>query len=739
MVIQVEEETKEQLKEETKLVINQDVIKYLINTLNLKEQQINAVLEMLAEGATIPFIARYRKDKTGNLNEDEIRAIEEQYKYQENLLNRKEDVIRLIDEKGMLTDEIKAAVLACQKLAEVEDIYRPYKEKKKTKATDAINNGLEPLAKMIMAFPTKGSLEELAKKFINEKVPDTAKALEGAGYIIAEWISDNAAYRKWIRFNVYREGKVISKLKKGAEDPTKLYEMYYEFSDSVKYIKHYRVLALNRGEKEKILNVSIDMNEEAIQSYLESKLIKNKESYVCNLVKDSIKDSLKRLILPSIEREIRSDLTEKADKIAIETFSTNLEHLLLTRPIKGMVVLGFDPGYVNGCKLAVVDKNGKYLDSTVIKPFINSNKQDEYIKASKLIVKNMIEKYHVDIISIGNGTASRESEKFCAEMISEYNLNCKYIITSEAGASIYSASKLAIEEFPDLAVEKRSAVSIGRRIQDPLSELVKIDPKSIGVGEYQYDVNQRELGEALDFTTSKVVNEVGVNINTASKSILKYVSGLTKTVIDKIYNYKEDKKITSREEIKKIKGISDKVYEQAIGFLRIPDGIDPLDNTGIHPESYGIASKLLDKLSLKIEDINKQEFKDKLNDLNIDSLAKELDTDNYTLEDIIKELKSPGLDPRDELEAPILKSDVLHIEDLKVGMELQGTIRNVASFGAFVDIGLHDDGLIHISKMSKSFVKNPNDIVHVGDIVTCYVDTIDLEKQKVQLSLIKNA
>ena len=727
------------MEEETKLVINQDVIKYLINTLNLKEQQINAVLEMLAEGATIPFIARYRKDKTGNLNEDEIRAIEEQYKYQENLLNRKEDVIRLIDEKGMLTDEIKAAVLACTKLAEVEDIYRPYKEKKKTKATEAINNGLEPLAKMIMAFPTTGSLEELAKKFVNDKVESTDKALEGAGYIIAEWVSDNAAYRKWIRFNVYREGKVVSKLKKGAEDPTKLYEMYYEFSDPVKYIKHYRVLALNRGEKEKILNVSIDMDEEGIQAYLESKLIKNKDSYVCSLVKDSIKDSLKRLILPSIEREIRAELSEKADKIAIETFSTNLEHLLLTRPIKGMVVLGFDPGYVNGCKLAVVDKNGKYLDSTVIKPFLNTSKQDEYIKASKLIVKNMIEKYHVDIISIGNGTASRESEKFCAEMISEYKLPCKYIITSEAGASIYSASKLAIEEFPDLAVEKRSAVSIGRRIQDPLSELVKIDPKSIGVGEYQYDVNQKELGEALDFTTSKVVNEVGVNVNTASKSILKYVSGLTKTVIDKIYEYKENKKITSREEIKKIKGVSDKVYEQAIGFLRIPDGVDPLDNTGIHPESYGIAGKLLDKLSLKIEDINKQEFKDKLTDLNIDGLSKELNTDNYTLEDIVKELKSPGLDPRDELEAPVLKSDVLHIEDLKVGMELQGTVRNVASFGAFVDIGLHDDGLIHISKMSKSFVKNPNDIVHVGDIITCYVDSIDLVKQKVQLTLIKNA
>ena len=449
------------MEEETKLVINQDVIKYLINTLNLKEQQINAVLEMLAEGATIPFIARYRKEKTGNLNEDEIRAIEEQYKYQENLLNRKEDVIRLIDEKGMLTDEIKAAVLACQKLTEVEDIYRPYKEKKKTKASEAINNGLEPLAKMIMSFPTTGSLEELAKKFVNDKVESTDKALEGAGYIIAEWVSDNAAYRKWIRFNVYREGKIISKLKKGAEDPTKLYEMYYDFNDTVKYIKHYRVLALNRGEKEKILNVSIDMNEEGIQAYLESKLIKNKDSYVCNLVKDSIKDSLKRLILPSIEREIRAELSEKADKIAIETFSTNLEHLLLTRPIKGMVVLGFDPGYVNGCKLAVVDKNGKYLDSTVIKPFLNTSKQDEYIKASKLIVKNLIEKYHVDIISIGNGTASRESEKFCAEMINEYKLPCKYIITSEAGASIYSASKLAIEEFPDLAVEKRSAVSIG--------------------------------------------------------------------------------------------------------------------------------------------------------------------------------------------------------------------------------------------------------------------------------------
>ena len=717
----------------------EEVIKYLVETLGLQEKQINAVLQMLSEGATIPFIARYRKDATGNLDEDQIRAIEEQYKYQENLLTRKQDVIRLIDEKGMLTPEIEQSILKCVKLAEVEDIYRPYKEKKKTKASEAIKNGLEPLAKMIMSFPTTGTLEDMAKKFITEAVPTTDAALEGAGYIIAEWISDNASYRKWIRFNTFQNATISSKVKKNAEDPTKLYEMYYDFTDKVKYIKHYRVLALNRGENEKILSVSIDMDNEAIEAYLESKLIKNKDSFVVDLVKSSIKDSLKRLILPSIEREVRSELTEKSETIAIETFGTNLEHLLLTRPIKGMTVLGFDPGYVNGCKLAVVDQSGKYLDSIVVKPFLNGANQDKYIEQSKIIVAALIKKYNVDIIAIGNGTASRESEKFCAEMIKEHNLNCKYVIVSEAGASIYSASKLAIEEFPDLAVEKRSAVSIGRRLQDPLSELVKIDPKSIGVGEYQHDVNQKQLGEALDFTTSKVVNEVGVNVNTASKSILKYVSGLTKSVIENIYKYKEEKKITSREEIKKIKGVSDKVYEQAIGFLRIPDSSNELDNTGIHPESYALTKELLSKLQLDIKDINKDEFKETLKKQNATKLASELNSDIYTIEDILKELGNPGLDPRDELEAPLLKSDVLHIEDLKIGMELQGTVRNVASFGAFIDIGLHDDGLVHISKMSKSFVKNPNDVVHVGDIVTCYVSDIDLTKQKVQLSLIKEA
>ena len=716
--------------------MNETIINELQEELKIKKEQIETVLNLLAEGATIPFIARYRKEATGALDENQIKTIGDLYDYYNKLMERKEDVIRLIDEKGLLTDELKKQILECKKLAEVEDLYRPYKEKKKTKATDAIAAGLEPLAKMIMSFPTTGSLNDMAKKFINDKVESVDAALEGAGYIIAEWISDNAYYRKWIRNNVFHTGTITSKVKKNAEDEKKIYEMYYDFSEPVKYIKHYRVLALNRGEDEKVLTVSIDMDNEAIEKYLEEKIIKNKDSFVCDLIKASIKDSLKRLILPSIEREIRSELTEDAETKAIDTFSVNLEHLLLTRPIKGMVVLGFDPGYVNGCKLAVVDQNGKYLDSTVIKPFLNGN-SEERIKKDKEIVKGLIEKYHVDIISIGNGTASRESEKFCAEMIKEYNLDCKYIITSEAGASIYSASKLAIEEFPNLEVEKRSAVSIGRRLQDPLSELVKIDPKSIGVGEYQYDVNQKNLGEALDFTTSKVVNEVGVNVNTASKSILKYVSGLTKTSIDKLYDYKENNKITSRDEIKKIKGISDKTYEQCIGFLRILDGSNPLDKTGIHPESYDITNNLLKDINLDIKDLNTDSFKETLDKVDITKEADKLGTDTYTLTDIIKELKNPGLDPRDELEAPILKSDVLHIEDLKVGMELQGTVRNVASFGAFIDIGLHDDGLCHISKMSKSFVKNPNDIVNVGDIVTCYVISVDLDKQKVQLSLIK--
>ncbi len=716
--------------------MNENIIKDLAGKLSIKTTQVESVLKMLSEGCTIPFIARYRKEATGSLDEEQIRTIEAEYAYLQNLLKRKEDVIRLIEEKELMTEELRLNILSCNKLNEVEDLYRPFKEKKKTKASEAINAGLEPLSKMIMSFPTQGSLNDMAKKFISDKVVTSDQALEGAGYIIAEWISDNAFFRKSIRNNIYNNGFIASKVKKNAEDPKKTYEMYYDFSEKIKYAKHYRILAMNRGEDEKILTVGLTYDIDNITSYLESKLIKNNESFVCDFVKSAIKDSLKRLILPSIEREIRSEITENSEEKAITTFGVNLESLLLTRPIKGAVVLGFDPGYVNGCKLAVVDESGKYLDSLVIKPFLNSNNQST-IEQCKLIVKTLIDKYKVDIISIGNGTASRESEKFCADLIKEFNLNCKYIITSEAGASIYSASKLAIEEFPDLTVEKRSAVSIARRLQDPLSELVKIDPKSIGVGEYQYDVNQKKLSEQLDFTTSKVVNQVGVNINTSSKSILKYISGLTKTTIDKIYDYKENKKITSREEIKNIKGISSKVYEQCIGFIRIPDGINPLDITGIHPESYDIATKLLKEVNLDIKNINTSEFKDTLAEINVDDMVKKLNSDKYTIEDIIKELQKPGLDPRDNLVAPILKSDILHIEDLKVGMELEGTVRNVVSFGAFVDIGLHDDGLIHISKLSKEFVKDPSDIVKVGDIIKCYVADVDLKKEKVFLSLIK--
>lgn len=705
--------------------MNNNIIEQLASTLKISTKQIEEVLSLLSEGATIPFIARYRKERTGNLNEDQIRAIEEQYKYQENLLKRKEDVIRLIDEKGLLTEEIKNSVLACTKLTEIEDVYRPYKEKKKTKATEAIKAGLEPLAKKIMAFPTKGSMETLASGYNM----DVDKAVEGASYIIAEWISDNANTRKYIRNYVYNNGLITSKLKPKAVDENKLYEMYYNFSERIKYAKHFHILAMNRGEDQKILSVGLEYDLDYIQANQENKWIKNKESYVVDIVKSSIKDSLKRLIMPSIEREIRSELTDNASKKAIETFQANLENLLLTRPVKNSRVLGFDPAFRTGCKLAVLDYSGALLEIAVIYPHEPHN--DKAGSAKKML--ELIDKYNIDLIAIGNGTASRESEKFVSEVIK--GTKVKYVIVSEAGASVYSASPLAKEEFPDLTVEKRSAVSIGRRIQDPLSELVKIDPKSIGIGEYQHDVNQKELNESLDFTVSKVVNEVGVNVNTASKSILKYISGLTKSVIEKIYKAKEEKAFTSRDDLKKVKGISDKVYEQAVGFLRVK-GANPLDNTGIHPESYELTNRLLKELNLDIKDINNTTFKDVLSKANVKELSTKLESDTFTIEDIIKELSTPGLDPRDSLEAPILKSDILELKDLKVGMELQGTVRNVTSFGAFVDIGLHDDGLVHISKMAKTFVKDPKEVVNVGDIVTVYVCDVDKDKQKVALSLI---
>lgn len=720
--------------------MNELIIKEISKDLNITEKQVTTVLSLLSDGNTIPFIARYRKEATGALDEEAIRKINEVYEYQVNLLKRKEDVIRLIDEKGLLTEELKNSIFACSKLVEVEDLYRPYKEKKKTKATEAIKNGLEQLAKKIMSFPMEGSLDLLAKPYLNENVQTTTDAIQGASYIIAEWISDNAYYRKYIRSYIFKNGTITSKIKKNKEeeDKNKIYEMYYDYNESVKRVKPHRILAMNRGEKEGILSVNLDFNKDEITAYLEKKLIKNDKSFVTETVKEAIKDSLKRLILPSVEREIRSDLTEKGEEAAIDNFGKNLEALLLTPPMKEQVVLAFDPGFVNGCKLAVVDKTGKYLASTVIKPFLKGD-EEKRIKLSKEIVVDLIKKYNVDIIAIGNGTASRESEKFCADMIREYKLNCKYVIVSEAGASIYSASKIAIEEFPDLAVEKRSAVSIGRRLQDPLAELVKIPPDGIGVGLYQHDVSQKKLSTSLDFVVEKCVNNVGVNINTASPSLLKYVSGITKKAIDKIINYREEKgKITSREEIKKKKLLSDKAYLQAIGFLRIIDGDNVLDSTGIHPESYDIATNLLKELNCTKEDIGTSKLIEKLDNISKEEYVEKLSTDIYTLEDVIASLKKPNLDPRDEMPQPLLKSDVLDIKDLTVGMKLQGTVRNVVDFGLFIDIGLHNDGLAHISKLSHNYIKHPSDLFSVGDIVDCYVDEISIEKEKVSLSLLKD-
>ncbi len=718
--------------------MNKDIIENISKDLNIKQSQAEKTLELLMEGNTIPFIARYRKEATGALTEEQIKSINEVYEYEVNLLKRKEDVIRLIDEKGLMTDELKNKIMSATKLVEVEDLYRPYKEKKKTKATDAINNGLEPLAKQIMAFPTTGSLEEIASKYINDKVENIEKAIEGAMYIIAEWISDNAYYRKWIRNFTYHNGVLKTKVKKDNDDTNKVYEMYYDYSEAVKEIKPHRVLAVNRAEKEKVITVNIEIDKDKIYEFLESKIIKNDKSYVCDTVKLAIKDSYKRLIEPSIEREIRTDLKEKADISAIDNFSKNLEALLLQPPMKEKIVLAFDPGFVNGCKIAVIDKIGNYLTSTVIKPFLKNIKDAELNKYKAEIVL-LIKKYNVDIIAIGNGTASRESEKFCADLIKEYNLPCKYVIVSEAGASIYSASKIAIEEFPDLEVEKRSAVSIGRRLQDPLSELVKIPPEGIGVGLYQHDVSQKDLKENLDFVVQKAVNSVGVNINTSSPSLLKYVSGITAKNIQKIIDYRTKVgHIDSRLQLKKDKVLTDKVFEQAIGFLRVTEGDNLLDQTSIHPESYDVTLKLLKELGLTLDDIGTEKLKEKLQLVDKEEYQKKLNIDIYTLEDIIKSLISPNRDPRDEIQGPILKSDVLNIDDLKVGMKLQGTVRNVVDFGAFVDIGLHNDGLIHISKITDKYIKHPSEVLTVGDIIDCYVIDINKEKEKVSLSLLEN-
>ena len=712
--------------------MNEDIIKQIALELNIRIEQVKSTLKMLEDGNTIPFIARYRKEVTGNLDEEQIRSISEVYEYQVNLLKRKEDVIRLIDEKGLLTDKIKTEVMNASKLVEVEDLYRPYKEKKKTKATEAIKNGLEGLAKIILSFP-----KELytVDKFLNDNVKTKEDAIEGAKYIIAEYISDNAYYRKWIRNDIYNNSKIVTKKKKNAVDEKKVYEMYYDYSEDVKYIKPHRVLAVNRGEKEGVLSVSLEYNKEYIYNYLEKKLIKDENSECAIYVKDAIVDSYKRLIGPSVEREIRSELTEKSEEGAIEVFAKNLENYLLTPPMKDKMILGLDPAYRTGCKLAVIDYTGQMLDIKVIYP--HEPKND--FEGSKKIVLDLIDKYNIDVIAIGNGTASRESETFIANVIKDAKRSVSYIIVNEAGASVYSASKLAIEEFPNLHVEERSAISIARRLQDPLSELVKIDSKSIGVGQYQHDVKEKNLNEALDFVVSKSVNNVGVNINTASASILKYISGLTKKSIEKIIDFRnKNGRFNSRNELIDNKILSAKVYEQSIGFMRVLDGSNPLDKTSIHPESYDKTTKLLESIGMNYDSLGTEELILKLDNINIDDYSKKLDIDIYTLEDIINSLKKPNRDPRDDFDKPILKSDILHIEDLKKGMELEGTVRNVVDFGAFIDIGIKNDGLVHISKITDRYIKHPSEVLSVGDIVTCYVDEVFLDKGKVALSLIKN-
>lgn len=695
------------------------ITQQLAKQLHISAQQIDTVLSLLEEGATIPFIARYRKEKTGNLDEDQIKTIEERYAYQKNLQKRKEDVLRLIDEKGMLDENIKEQIESAQKLSTVEDLYRPYKEKKKTKASAAMAAGFGPLARSIIDHPD-----------VDPNTLGDHDALVQAGYIIAERIADDVAVRAALKEQMIRYGTIGSKRKKDVQDEKKQFEVYYDFEVRIAAIKHFQILALDRAEKEKVVTVTLSMDEERAKQKIVSRIVP-RDAKTRPFIEQCVHDSMKRLLMPSIKRQIRSELKETADVKAVQTFGTNLEHLLMTRPIKQKKVLGFDPAFRTGCKLAVLDENGTMLTTAVIYPTAPHND----FEGSKKTLSSLIRKYGIDLIAIGNGTASRESEQFVAKVLKDFPA-VQYIIVSEAGASVYSASKLAQEEFPELTVEKRSAISIGRRVQDPLSELVKIDPKSIGIGEYQHDVDQKMLSNELDFTTEKVVNKVGVNINTASKSILQYVSGLNKRSIAALYNAKTDHRIASRKEIASIKGISEKTYEQCIGFLRVPESEDPLDHTGIHPESYPTALAMLEKLHLNIHDLGERAFKRKLAIADAEKLAKDLGSDIYTVRDILKELFSPGLDPRDSLEAPLLKHDVLSMSDLKRGMKLEGTVRNVVSFGAFIDIGLHEDGLVHISKLSEQFVRDPNDIVHVGDIVTCFVEGVDEKKGRISLSMI---
>lgn len=712
--------------------MNEEVISKVSKKINLKEYQIKNVIGMLSEGATIPFMARYRKEVTGNLNEDELRLIETEYNYMVNLQNRKEDVKRLINEKGMLTDELVKAIDEATKLSEVEDIYAPFKEKRKTKGTEAIKLGLEPLAKIIMTLPNK-TREEIAKEFLNENVKTVDDAITNAGYIIADWISDKPKYRKFIRKYYWYNGLVKGKLKKGAVDEAKVYETYYDFECKITSIKPHQVLALSRADKEKVVTYSLSVKKDDIIKYLENEVIGNKKSPLVNDMMVFIEDAWKRLIEPSMERDIKAELYDKASEFGVGEFGNNLENLLLTPPIKGSVVLGFDPAFRTGCKLAVLSEIGEVLEIGVIYP----HEPKKEVDMAEKIILALIQKHNIKIIAIGNGTASRESELFVANLIKKYNLDVKYVIVSEAGASVYSASPLAKKEFPDYSVEQRSAVSIGRRLQDALSELVKIDPKSIGVGLYQHDLKQKELDDELGFVVSKVVNEVGVNLNNASDSILNYVSGLNKKVIGKILDYKKKNgSFKSREELKKVSGMDEKTFEQCAGFLRI-FGSNPLDKTNIHPEDYELVLKILNDYNVSESLVGTKDIEEKLKEIKTSDIINKYNISVDKWETIKNNLVNGVIDPRDEIKQMNLRSDVLTIDDLELNMSLEGTVRNVTSFGAFVDIGLHDDGLVHISKMSKSFIKHPSEILKVGDIITVYVIGIDKDKGRVNLSLIE--
>lgn len=712
--------------------MNEEIITLASEELNIANKQIMAVLHLLEEGNTVPFIARYRKEATGGLDENQIRDIDKYYQYQVNLLKRKEDVIRLIDEKGMLTEDLKQDILKAKKLTEVEDLYRPYKEKRKTKATEAKAKGLEPFSTWILTLPNQDITVE-AKKYINDKVETVEEAIQGALDIIAEMISDDIKYRKFVKDMIYKTGVLQTKVKKKHDDENKVYEMYYEYNEKVNRIVSHRILAINRAENEKVITVSIEVDKTYFVQYIFKGVTKNRNSTVNEYIQKAVEDSLTRLLYPSIEREVRNELTEKAHEQALKVFSVNLEKLLLQAPLKDKMVLGVDPAYRTGCKLAVVDQTGKVLH--IDKVFITIPKNN-YDKETKILL-DIIKKYKIEIIAIGNGTASRESEAFIANLIQQNHLDVDYAIISEAGASVYSASKVAIEEFPDYHVEERSAVSIARRLQDPLAELVKIEPKAISVGQYQHDIAPKQLEEQLDFVVEKTVNNVGVDINTASSSLLQYVAGLNASVAKNIIKYRDEHgKFSSRDEIKNVNKLGAKTYQQAVGFLRIPEANDSFDATAIHPDNYHQAKKLLALLKLSYQDLGSQEMLEKVKIIDKEQVAKELMIDMYTLDDIIDCFVKPNRSPRDNYATPLLKKDILQIEDLKPGMQLEGTVRNVVDFGAFVDIGLKNDGLVHISKISKERIKHPLDKLSIGDIVEVYVIDVDLNKHRVGLSML---